>query len=83
MDNFPKKIAQSLHATKRAKERYGIHFNKEKRAEALDYIHRHPHCFIKRQTKRITLHKVVIDDITCVVVYDKKRKRIVTFLPDN
>jgi hypothetical protein len=75
------------HAYIQAASRYNITFTEERRRRVLEMIQENIHdsqcrC-IEKQSLRRTLWRVVIDGTVCGVIYDKKHKEIVTFIPSN
>lgn len=77
-----KRKAQQRHARRRARERYGIELGRSTRQEIITAIHGGRSTFIRRQSHRVTVHDVLLDDGDHVrVVYDSQRHEVVTFLP--
>lgn len=74
-----KHIAQRIHAKKRAKERYGVDFTTSDLKNLIDKIQNRKALLIEKQSLRLSVFKVDI----YYVVYDKKRKEIVTFLTEE
>lgn len=79
---FRKEEAQKRHGKNRAKERFDIDLSDEDLARIIAQIKRGESEFVRRQSERLTLHRVVVGESNPVVVYDRKRKTIVTFLPE-
>jgi len=79
-----KKILHN-HSSVRAAQRYGIYLDEERRAHILALIQ--SGCVtdecraIEKQSNNRTLCRVIIDGQVCGVVYDAKRKELVTFIP--
>ena len=72
------------HARRRANQRYGVSINDAKRRKIINLIHSGKvGQFVKRLSLRITEWEIPLDGETFRVLYDKKRKDIVTFLPPN
>lgn len=71
-----KRHYESKHAKRRAKQRYGIDFNRKMRHEFLELIHTKQAQFIQRLTNTRSLFKIN----NCFVVYNKNTKNIITFL---
>lgn len=69
---------QARHAARRSLERYGFEINQ---AAAIQKIQAGKARFIERQSLRITLWEVEAAGKRVKVVYDSKRKTIVTALP--
>lgn len=78
-----KKDAQFLHAFKRAAQRYELDFTKRMKQEIVSQIQSGDAEFIEKQSNRVSLFWVNINDKHCKVVYDKIRKSIVSFLPQE
>jgi hypothetical protein len=76
-----KAVCQQLHARRRALERYGIGFNKAMRRQMLEMIERHQTTLLSKQSARVSLREAVLEGRQVRFVYDRKRKRVVTFLP--
>lgn len=78
-----KKQNQYLHAKRRFKERFGISLQHNRLQRIVRDIQEGRSVVVEVQSNRLTVHKIVIDDTTVCVVYDKHRKNIVTVLPPN
>lgn len=76
-----KKEAQTRHAKRRAMERYDIDFTHHKRQTMLNQIHNGDGQFIRRQSHRVSIWAMICDNKEVVIVYDKERNNIVSFLP--
>jgi hypothetical protein len=77
-----KKKNETIHAKKRAKERYGIKLNHRVRTNIISSIQNGKSLWVKKLTNRITEHTLITEDGTKIrVLYDKYRHNIVTFLP--
>jgi hypothetical protein len=74
---------QQAHARKRAMERYGIDLSRAKQEEIIGLIKANKAQFVEKQSNRITVFRVVLDDKMFRVVYDKQRKSLVTVLPQE
>lgn len=71
-----------VHARRRARERYGLEFGPTTESEVLRVIQSSRSRLIERQSNRVSVHEVTLGDGLVVrVVYDRKRKQVVTFLP--
>lgn len=81
MTTINKADAQIHHALQRAKERYSINLSIDDYLDLVRQIQAGHAKFVERQSNRITLFEIRIRNFTVVVVYDKKRHVIVTFLP--
>jgi hypothetical protein len=78
---FTKADAQIYHALQRAKERYSINLSIDDYLDLVRQIQNGEAKFVERQSNRVTLFEIQIKNFAVVVVYDKKRHVIVTFLP--
>lgn len=76
-----KKIAQRIHAKRRAAERYGLALNKEQ-YDQMNELARSA-TVLERQSNRLTIRRIVMDGSPIRVVYDASRHQIVTFLPQK
>ena len=76
-----KGLNERRHAMQRASERYGLVLDRELLAEILDKIRRGRCQLIQRQSLRVAIYDLRIDDQTVRVVYDRKRHELVSFLP--
>lgn len=74
---------QRNHAKRRASERYNLQLNKDKFNELIAILqHNFTRSLVIKQSHRVSVHLLhLIDDSRYLVVYDNKRKTIVTFLP--
>ncbi len=70
-----------LHSRSRALERYDLSLNREHLREIVQQIQLGKAAFISRTSNSRTLWKIRVGNTLCNVVYDKRRKEIVTFLP--
>lgn len=76
-----KSKCEILHAKKRAEQRFDKHFNKKEMLEISRIcIGANSSKFISRISNRLTLRSIVFREEFFPVVYDKERKRVVTFL---
>ena len=76
-----KKEDQTRHAIQRADLRYGIRLNEHDIRQIVLLIEDRKSKPIQKQTNRVTVHKVNYKDCDFILVYDKLRKSIATFLP--
>ena len=77
-----KKKSQHKHARKRALERYGIDYSENLKNELRGKIKRKSQAkFLYKSSLRVSVWEIEHNDNKFKVVYDKKRKNIVTFLP--
>lgn len=79
--NWTKKQCQQAHARRRAKERFGIRLTKAMRLDIIKKIGSNKTRKLGKQSLRVTGHEVEIEGKLLKVLYDKKRKSIVTILP--
>lgn len=75
-----KKDCQAIHAIRRLKERYSFIGGKKFLGRIVGKIKDNNSQFIFKQSNRVAIHKVLIDEKEFFVVYDRERKSIVTFL---
>lgn len=75
-----KKDCQAVHAIKRLEERYSFVGGKKFLGRIIGEIKGNNSEFIFKQSNRVAIHKVTLDEREFFVVYDKERKSIVTFL---
>lgn len=73
--------AQRIHAKRRAYERHGLVLNRQHLREIVTLIQRQKATLVERTSLRVTVWELTYLDIPIRVVYDAKRKTIVTFLP--
>ncbi|NMB91712.1 hypothetical protein GYA37_02600 [candidate division WWE3 bacterium] len=87
-----KKQSQKIHAKKRAVERYGVSFNSKDILQLVKAIQNEKAEFVEKISNRQTKFKVFVPEelknkcpkhSEVLVIYDKKRKEIVTFLPPS
>jgi hypothetical protein len=79
---FPnKKYSETIHARRRAEERYGIKLNSKGRIAIIRMIQRGEKIRSRKLTNRLTEHILMFEDNLIRIVYDKERHNIVTFLP--
>lgn len=78
-----KKLAQRIHAKYRAQQRYGLSLNRHDLRRLVDQIQAGNAQVIKRSSLRVSVLELAIDGLVFRVVYDHKRKNIVTFLPPS
>lgn len=72
---------QKIHAKRRALERYGFDLNNEKYNQIVRLIQRGEANFVRRQSLRVSIFSLFFEDKECVVVYDRFRKSLASFLP--
>ncbi len=80
-----KKKSQYQHAQKRASHRYGLTIGPKTYDLLCKKIQNHDSdcIFLYKQSNRVTLYAVFIDEQWVPVVYDKDRHSVVTFLPET
>lgn len=80
-----KKHFQRVHAGVRAADRYGIRYTEDVRRGLIADIQqdRKVVTFVERQSNRVTVWSFRRDGQDVPFVYDKIRKEIVTFLPQD
>lgn len=79
-----KKKAQRVHAKRRARLRLdGLEFNRHMRRDLVAQIQAGRLEFIERQSLRVSKFRTVLNGVSCIIVYDRVRKEIVTFLNDH
>ncbi len=78
-----KRDRQKLHAKKRLLERYGIAGDNLFFGECLRQINDGEAKLLERQSNRVWLYKVVVDDLVVYAIFDAKRQTIVTFLTEE
>lgn len=66
------------HAKKRAKTRFSLYLTEEKEKEIIRDILGSKYKFIEKDSNTISIYETVINDKICHIVYNKKRKQIVT-----
>ncbi len=76
-----KKKSQKIHARKRASQRYGMNFGPIRLNRAIEQIRNNEVIILERSSSSKKVFLVELDEEFCPVVYDNKRKEIVTFLP--
>lgn len=70
------------HARERGRERYGVEMGSNLEAFIVRQITSGRSRPVERQSLRVSVHDVTLEDGQVVrVVYDKERRQIVTFLP--
>lgn len=79
-----KKKALQRHSRLRAAERYDLFIDRDLRGKIVRSIQKHgpyPVKFVRKQSNRVTVWDVTLEDKTVRAVYDKNRHEIVTVLP--
>lgn len=75
-----KEQSQNIHARRRFYQRFGIKLTKELKADIIRLIQQGFATHVEKQTNRVSLFDVFIEDRIVRVVYDKHRKNIVSAL---
>lgn len=76
-----KSAAQNRHATRRALERYGIELNSYKRQEIVSMIQTGQAECVRKQSHKVSIFSLQYENKEMIVVYDKHRKTLASFLP--
>lgn len=80
MSRKTKKRCQKIHVQRRFQERQGINFGKHRNAQFVTLIQNHKATLVEKQSIRVGVWDVKFEEQTYRVVYDNKRKQIVTTL---
>jgi len=75
--------AQKIHFKYRVKQRYGLDINRLQRIEIIKMIQHGEAKFLNHQSRRVSKFIVEFKGTQMIVIYDKKRKTLVTALPIN
>jgi hypothetical protein len=80
-----KKKSQKQHAQKRAAQRYGMTVGPQTYNELCKKVQTSsPDCvFLEKQSNRVSMFAVLLEDKWVPIIYDKQRHTIVTFLPEE
>ena len=78
-----KKDNEKYHAKQRFYQRFGVTLKREEYFKIVDDIQKGKMQFLSRQSNRISRWRGEVKGIMCIVIYDKIRKRIVTFIKDS
>lgn len=76
-----KRKSQKVHAKRRFIQRFGLFLSDQQYEQIVRDIQSQKAQFIEKQSNRVTLWRVIVEDNEVVVVYDKERKSISTVLP--
>jgi len=71
------------HARQRVLERFGIDFTTEKLSRMVAAINGGKFPLLFKQSNRVAVYKAKIEGKSPTVLYDKVRKCIITFLPEE
>lgn len=84
MAGLSKGEAEQRHAARRALERYYLELTPTTRQEILDLIASGKSTFVGRTSTHRSKHRVTLESgLTLTVVYSKKRKEIITVVPNR
>jgi len=78
-----KKKAERIHSKRRAKERYNLDLTQDIRDRLRGKIKKQKGKFLYRKSLRVSVWEVEHENKLYKIVYDKLRKEIVTFLPNE
>ena len=84
-NRFSKAEAQRIHARDRFRRRKNINLTDELHREAVTRIRNEDPSahFVEKRSNRISIWRLMISGADCLVVYDGKRRNIVTVLPER
>jgi hypothetical protein len=68
------------HAKKRALMRFGLTLNRNDLGEIVQMILHNKSIPIRKQSNRVSIHRIFYKGIRAKVAYDKKRQSIITFM---
>jgi len=74
---------RTKHSKRRAWNRYGISLNKLRRRELVKMIQEGEGTFVKQSANNSSIWKLEVEGQDVLVVYDKTKKDIATFLPKD
>ena len=78
-----KKKSQYQHTQRRACERYGLTIGPKAYNELCQKIKDQNCVFLEKQSNRVSMFAVKMDQQWIPVIYDKERHSVVTFLPQK
>lgn len=78
---FQKSIAERIHAERRFIQRFGELLTEEDYNAIRNRIYKGKYEFIGKQSNRVSIFKGEIKGFNVLIVYDKIRKQIATFIP--
>ncbi len=78
-----KAVALRIHAKRQAFLRYGVTLNSADLRELIEAIRKGDGVFIQKKSNRVSCWKVYWRGTPLVLLYDKVRKSVVTFLPSD
>lgn len=76
-----KKMAEKIHAKRRAKERYDLELNRHSLKDLVKLVQSCTGIFIRKKSNRVSNWLINYQGKDLLVSYDKIRKTIITFLP--
>ena len=62
-------------------ERHGVELTREVEADIIDQIKSGNAVFIEKQSLRVSMYKIKVDEKEITILYDKKRRQIITAIP--
>lgn len=74
---------ERLHAKKRAMQRFGIQFGKKHEHDIINQIRTNKATFIRRESLRVTVWRVLLNQIPAIAIYDSYRHVIVSLWPEK
>lgn len=78
-----KKAGQKRHARKRALQRHEINLSQEDFAKIKTLVNSGKSELLERQSHRISIRKITLNNEDYVIIYDHNRQTVVTFLPKD
>lgn len=81
--NNSKRTAQRKHAVQRAKDRHNIDLTPEDFTKIKDMIESGLSELLEKQSHRVSIRKITLNNKEYVIVYDHNRKTVVSFLPKD
>lgn len=76
-----KKLAQRIHAKRRAAERYGLTINRQTQRDWIQLISDEKAVMVNKPSNRVRIYLIEHEGKTIKVVFDRIRRTIVTCLP--
>lgn len=73
--------AQRAHSKRRAHQRFGLAINRKHLRQLCDDIQAGRATLVERQSLRVSLWLVKLNDVPMVAAYDRNRKTIATLMP--
>lgn len=81
--NITKANSLLRHSKRRASERYGLNIGRAGLWEIVNIIRSGRAIFVRKETNRVSEWKVEYSGVSMRVIYDRRRKMVVTFLPPD